>query len=123
MISALEREGTEALSQAIMRYLDERDLRIAEDPAYAEALAELDERIEGEARARLQALDDRRALRRAGVRSVDDLSDEDWATTSWMKKMVPRSSTFATDCDVLFGAAVSSGVVLSGWGWMRCETR
>ena len=59
-------------------YLDERDLRIAEDPAYAEALAELDERIEGEARARLQALDDRRALRRAGVRSVDDLSDEDW---------------------------------------------
>ena len=78
VISALEREGTEALSQAIMRYLDERDLRIAEDPAYAEALAELDERIEGEARARLQALDDRRALRRAGVRSVDDLSDEDW---------------------------------------------
>ena len=61
-----------------MRYLDERDLRIAEDPAYAEALAELDERIEGEARARLQALDDRRALRRDGVRSVDDLSDEDW---------------------------------------------
>ena len=41
-------------------------------------MAELDERIEGEARARLQALDDRRALRRAGVRSVDDLSDEDW---------------------------------------------
>ena len=78
VISALEREGTEALSQAIMRYLGERDLRIAEDPAYAEALAELDERIEGEARARLQALDDRRALRRAGVRSVDDLSDEDW---------------------------------------------
>ena len=52
--------------------------RSGSDPAYAEALAELDERIEGEARARLQALDDRRALRRAGVRSVDDLSDEDW---------------------------------------------
>ena len=78
VISALEREGTEALSQDIMRYLDERTLRIAEEPAYAEALAELDQRIEDEARARLQALDDQRALRRAGVRSVDDISDEEF---------------------------------------------
>jgi len=78
VISALEREGTEALSQEIMRYLDERSLRIAEEPAYAEALAELDQRIEDEARARLQALDDRRALRRAGLRSVDDVGDDDW---------------------------------------------
>src|SRR5690606_7000352 len=46
VISALEREGTEALSQAIMRYLDERIQRIAEEPAYAEALAELDQQIE-----------------------------------------------------------------------------
>ncbi len=76
VISALEREGTEALSQEIMRYLDERTLRIAEEPAFAEALAELDQRIEDEARARLQALDDRRALRRSGVRSVDDLDDD-----------------------------------------------
>ncbi len=78
VISALEREGTEALSQEIMRYLDERTLRMAEDPEYAEALAELDRRIEDEARARLQALDDRRALRRAGLRSVDDVGDDDW---------------------------------------------
>ena len=78
VISALESEGTEALSQAIMRYLDERELRKAEDPAYAEALIELDRRIEDEARARLQALDDRRALRRAGLKSVDDIGDDDW---------------------------------------------
>ncbi len=78
VISALEREGTEALSQEIMRYLDERSLRIAEEPAYAEALAELDQRIEDEARARLQALDDQRALRRSGVKSVDDVSDEEF---------------------------------------------
>lgn len=77
VISALEREGTEALSQAIMRYLDERDLRIAEEPDYAEALAGLDRRIEDEARARLQALDDKRALRKAGLKSVDD-PDDDW---------------------------------------------
>jgi GTP-binding protein len=77
VISALEREGTEALSQDIMRYLDERTLRLAEEPEYAEALAELDQRIEDEARARLQALDDQRALRRAGLKSVDAGEDED----------------------------------------------
>ncbi|MXS20740.1 Obg family GTPase CgtA [Pseudomonas oryzihabitans] len=76
VISALEREGTEQLCQAIMQYLDERTLRLAEDPAYAEALEELDQRIEDEARARLQALDDQRALRRSGVKAVDDVDDD-----------------------------------------------
>ncbi|HLT05049.1 MAG TPA: Obg family GTPase CgtA [Pseudomonas sp.] len=78
VISALESEGTEALSKDIMRYLDERDRRIAEEPEFAQALAELDQRIEDEARARLQALDDRRALRRAGLKSVDDVDDDDF---------------------------------------------
>ncbi|MEJ8320675.1 Obg family GTPase CgtA [Pseudomonas oryzihabitans] len=77
VISALEREGTEQLCQAIMQYLDERTLRLAEDPAYAEALEELDQRIEDEARARLQALDDQRALRRSGVKAVDEDGDFD----------------------------------------------
>lgn len=77
VISALEREGTEQLCQAIMQYLDERTLRLAEDPAYAEALEELDQRIEDEARARLQALDDQRALRRSGVKAVDEDDDFD----------------------------------------------
>jgi GTP-binding protein len=78
VISALEREGTEAVSQAIMRYLDERAERMVEDSEFAEALAELDQRIEDEARACLQALDDRRALRRSGMKSVDDLGDDDF---------------------------------------------
>ncbi|MCY1418363.1 GTPase Obg [compost metagenome] len=78
VISALEREGTEALSQDIMKYLDERALRMEEEPEYAEALAELDQRIEDEARARLQALDDARALRRAGLKNADDLDDDDF---------------------------------------------
>ena len=78
VISALERSGTEALTQAIMRYLEERDLRIEEDAEYAQALAELDQRIEDEARARLQALDDQRALRRSGVRSVESLEEDDF---------------------------------------------
>ncbi|WP_236450845.1 Obg family GTPase CgtA [Stutzerimonas stutzeri] len=78
VISALESEGTEALSQAIMRYLDERAVRIAEEPEYAEALAELDRQIEDEARARLQELDDQRALRRAGVKSVEEADDDEF---------------------------------------------
>ncbi|QGZ32515.1 Obg family GTPase CgtA [Stutzerimonas stutzeri] len=78
VISALEREGTEELSQAIMRYLDERTLRISEEPAYAEALAELDQQIEDEARARLQELDDQRALRRAGVKAAAEADDDDF---------------------------------------------
>lgn len=79
MISALDGEGTKELSQAIMRYLDERQLRLEEDADYAEYLRDLDQRIEDEGRARLQELDDQRALRRAGVRSADDIDeDDDW---------------------------------------------
>ena len=36
------------------------------------------QRIEDEARAQLQALDDKRALRRSGVKSVHDIGDDDW---------------------------------------------
>ena len=77
VISALEREGTERLCGDIMNYIDERTQRLAEEPAFAEAAAELDQRIEDEARARLQELDDARALRRAGVRSADEEYEED----------------------------------------------
>lgn len=77
VISALEREGTERLCGDIMNYIDERTQRLAEEPAFAEAAAELDQRIEDEARARLQELDDARALRRAGVRSADEEYDEE----------------------------------------------
>jgi GTP-binding protein len=78
MISAIAKQGTERLSHDIMRYLEDRADRLANDPAYAEELAELDRRIEDEARAQLQALDDKRALRRSGVKSVHDMGDDDW---------------------------------------------
>ncbi|KFF83444.1 Obg family GTPase CgtA [Pseudomonas syringae] len=78
VISAIAKEGTEQLTRDIMRYLEERSRRIAEEPGYAEELAELDQRIEDEARAQLQALDDQRALRRSGVKSVHDIGDDDW---------------------------------------------
>ncbi|WP_296178849.1 Obg family GTPase CgtA [Pseudomonas sp. UBA1879] len=78
MIAAIAKQGTERLSHDIMRYLEDRADRLANDPAYAEELAELDQRIEDEARAQLQALDDKRALRRSGVKSVHDMGDDDW---------------------------------------------
>ena len=78
VISAIAKEGAEQLTRDIMRYLEERSQRIAEEPGYAEELAELDQRIEDEARAQLQALDDQRALRRSGVKSVHDIGDDDW---------------------------------------------
>ncbi len=78
MVSALDKEGTKELSQAIMRYLDERDLRIGEDQEYAEYLTDLDQRIEDEGRAHLQELDDRRALKRAGIKTQDEQDDDDW---------------------------------------------
>jgi GTPase len=78
VVSALAHEGTERLCQDIMKYLEERAERAAENPEFAAELAELDQRIEDEARARLQALDDQRALRRAGVKSVDDVDEDDF---------------------------------------------
>lgn len=83
MVSALDREGTKELTQAIMRYLDEREQRCAEDAEYAEYLSELDQRIEDEGRAHLQMLDDQRALRKVGLQQQedddDDLGDDDQA--------------------------------------------
>lgn len=77
LISAISRQGTEQISHDLMRYLEDRADRLAADPAYAAELADLDQRIEDEARAQLQALDDARTLRRTGVKSVADASDDD----------------------------------------------
>ena len=77
VISALARQGTEKLCYDIMDFLEVRAERIQENPEYAAELAELDTRIEDEARAQLQALDDKRALRRSGVKAVGDVDEDD----------------------------------------------
>jgi GTP-binding protein len=76
VISASERQGTAELAKDVMNWLDEREHRLVEDEEYAEAMAELDQRIEDEARAHIQELDDRRALRKQGI-GTDDLDDDD----------------------------------------------
>ncbi|OWL89885.1 Obg family GTPase CgtA [Halopseudomonas aestusnigri] len=76
VISASERLGTAELAKDVMNWLDEREHRLVEDEEYAAEMAELDQRIEDEARAHIQNLDDRRALRKQGI-SADDLDDDD----------------------------------------------
>ena len=77
LVSALARQGTEKLCYDIMDFLEARAERIQENPEYAAELAELDTRIEDEARAQLQALDDKRALRRSGVKVVGEVDEDD----------------------------------------------
>ncbi|SDG51423.1 GTP-binding protein [Pseudomonas benzenivorans] len=76
VISALAHEGTERLCFDIMDYLEARAERIQENPEFAAEVAALNQRIEDEARARLQALDDQRALRRSGVKAVGAEEDD-----------------------------------------------
>ncbi|MEX6501634.1 Obg family GTPase CgtA [Pseudomonas zhanjiangensis] len=76
VISALARQGTEQLCYDIMDYLEARAERIQENPEFAAELGALNQRIEDEARAQLQALDDQRALRRAGVKAVGAEEDD-----------------------------------------------
>jgi GTP-binding protein len=77
VVSALARQGTGKLCYDIMDFLEARAERIQENPEFAAELAELDTRIEDEARAQLQALDDKRALRRSGVKAVGDVDEDD----------------------------------------------
>lgn len=77
VISALARQGTDQLCYDIMDFLEARAERIQESPEFAAELAELDTRIEDEARAQLQKLDDKRALRRSGVKAVGDVEEDD----------------------------------------------
>ncbi|KRW62848.1 Obg family GTPase CgtA [Pseudomonas sp. TTU2014-080ASC] len=77
VVSALAGQGTEKICYDIMDFLEARAERIQENPEYAAQLAELDERIESEARAQLQALDDKRELRRTGVKAVGDVDEDD----------------------------------------------
>ena len=76
VISASERQGTAELAKAVMNWLDERQRLIEDDEEYAAEVAALDQQIEDEARAHIQALDDRRALRKQGI-AVDGEDEDD----------------------------------------------
>ncbi len=86
VISAIASEGTERLTRDIMRYLEDRLDRLANDPAYADELRELDQRIEDEARAHVVAS-------RASMTSVTMTGTR----KTLMMTMVRKSFTSATD--------------------------
>lgn len=77
VISASERQGTDELAKEVMNWLDERTLRMQEDEDYAAEVRALDQQIEDEARAHIQNLDDRKALRKQGLLNEDDDADDD----------------------------------------------
>ena len=78
VISASERQGTDELAKDVMNWLDERTLRMQDDEEYATEVRALDQQIEDEARAHIQALDDRKVLRKQGLLNDDDEDgDED----------------------------------------------
>ena len=73
-ISALSGEGTKALTQAVMRWIEERAELEAEDPEMAEQERARRARMDEEARARIEA---ERAARRAARKNDDDDDDFD----------------------------------------------
>lgn len=77
VISASERQGTDELAKDVMNWLDERTLRMQDDEEYAAEVRALDQQIEDEARAHIQALDDRKALRKQGLLNDDDEDDDE----------------------------------------------
>ena len=77
VISASERQGTDELAKAVMNWLDERKQRMLDDEEYAAEVTDLDQRIEEEARAHIQALDDRKALRKQGLLGEEGDEDDD----------------------------------------------
>lgn len=77
VISASERQGTDELAKDVMNWLDERTLRMQDDEEYAAEVRALDQQIEDEARAHIQALDDRKMLRKQGLLNDDDEDDDE----------------------------------------------
>lgn len=76
-ISALSGEGTKALSQAVMRWIEEQAEAEAQNPEFAEREAERRRRMDEEARARIEA---ERQTRRAAREDDDDddFDDDDY---------------------------------------------
>ncbi|EMP53915.1 GTPase CgtA [Marinobacter santoriniensis NKSG1] len=73
-ISALSGEGTKALTQAVMRWIEEQAEEEAQNPEFAEEEAVRRQRMDEEARAKIEA--DRQA-RRAARTDDDDFDDDD----------------------------------------------
>ncbi len=77
-ISALNRQGTDALVQAIMRYLEELSEKEKTDEAYATERANLLATLEEEARMKVQELKEIYREKKRAERESDDFDDDDY---------------------------------------------
>ena len=76
-ISALAADGTEQLCGRIMSHIEAQRLGEEENPELAAAEQELQQRMQAEARERIEALAEARRRARRG-QSAEDGADEDW---------------------------------------------
>lgn len=77
-ISALNRQGTDSLVQAIMRYLEEIDEKVKNDEDFAAEQAKLLATLEEEARLKVQELKEIHREKRRAEREKDDVDDDDY---------------------------------------------
>lgn len=73
-VSALSGEGTKPLTQAVMRWIEERAEEEAENPEIAEQEAARRQRMDEEARV---GIEEEKQARRAAREEVDDVDDDD----------------------------------------------
>lgn len=76
-ISAMAKEGTDALAQDLMNWLEQRNEALAEDEELAEAEAEAREAVEEEARTRIEMLAAERKAKRAAAKAEQNDDDDD----------------------------------------------
>ncbi len=77
-VSAIQKQGTHPLCGAVMDYIEQQNLKVLEDPDFAEAEKAMKEKMEEEARHCIQSFHEQRALaRRARDENEDDDDDGD----------------------------------------------
>jgi GTP-binding protein len=78
VISAIAKQNTERLCHDIMRYLEDRADRLANDPAYGRSWPSSISALKTKPVPSCRPWTTQRALRRSGVKSVHDIGDDDW---------------------------------------------
>ena len=76
-VSAIQKQGTQELSGAIMDYIEQRNRKETEDPESAEKEQAIKAKMEKEARLCIRAYHELRAQKRAERDSDDDDEDDD----------------------------------------------
>ena len=76
-ISAIAKQGTDDLAKAMMNYIEEWDLQLQEDPEMALAEQQMKERLEEEARVKVQELKEAKQRERMLQKAQNSIDDDD----------------------------------------------